>query len=72
MRGAGEDSCADAEECASTRDSAGASAEDLVLRTVRFLTADSGEPCSGVKSGEVSDMKKKVKLQKAFPERQRR
>ena len=55
------------------REVPGASAADLALRPIRFLGDGSGETCSGVKSGGVSDMEKKIGLQQqASPERQRR
>ena len=73
LRGAGEEPCSVPETSAAAWDSAGASAADLALRTIRFLGDGSGETCSGVKSGGVSDMEKKIGLQQqASPERQRR
>ncbi|HBI12433.1 MAG TPA: hypothetical protein DDX86_02200, partial [Akkermansia sp.] len=69
----GEESCSVPGASATDWDFAGASAADLALRTMRFLGAGSGETCSGVKSGGVSDMEKKIELQQqASSERQQR
>ena len=73
LRGAGEESCSVPGTSAAVWGFTGASAADLVLRIIRFLGAGSGETCSGVKSGGVSDMEKKIELQQqASPEGQQR